>query len=1235
MNEKLKDTTVNLLFDGVKKKFNEVRENYKWKELFVSTGEFFVRNPDTLKAFEQDLLVVFSDDNMKMLAKRLIDKRGYEFPKLLHRELYDLMARYEIPALESETYIHHFMQVIISYIEENDTDKTLEIYLGDLKRDIECHFISVESKLDMVLKQMRELQKEEVFSYSIADIDAEIRRESKYQGMGLDFFELDDEQFEVRFQDVINETRIYIVGQSREETTFRILNELRKKYSDRITLIIKSEKEWNKLQSKGMSGNIMIPFFYADRIVAIPNNTNIFVFGKDEPCYTRDKLELRRRTKRNIVNSLEAIGIESQEAYNMVDNTHGLYVPLKKKLFNGAMYEKPDWIESHSDVVMAALLCGKWTESTGDMLVFEELAGKKYAECKKELESYLYRENPYVVINNSYSATNMQLASVEDAWEELDVYIGEEVWEKFIKLFYEVLIESEPIFEYPFEKHFEASIYAEKPEWSPVLKRGMIRTLIMRAYYRGHGENQAQIDGIVSKVLDTITNKVRWGYIAQYITDLCEASPDSVLKKLEAELRTPTGLVELFSANTGGFMTSRNYYTHVLWAVEQLIQQKKYVLRALAWLWEIDSYDIKYSISNSPRGVLEVVFCAWLNTSVLTVDKKIELAKEAIERYPNGWELISSKLPSGTSTICSTFSTPTYRKVDEPDILYVNDVHRTYIEYLRMCINAAKSNAEKWCEIIRHLDSYSIEIQNEVLDKMLLSCKEMCDGEKITIKNLIRHEIYRHRYFSDAEWSMPEELLKKYEETLEEIVLSDKVYEFIYLFSSEYGFPLLHPVPFSQEDKADSREKNRTYRENEIKMRMEEFKEKEYSLDKLIELAVREEHSTVGEVLAQFYCDGIFDKEIFMLLIEKDEDGENVYNYVRYLHRNGSVDLNEVIEGVKSNSDNKNLLVNIIALEYIEDENAMIFDESEEMKCLYWSRNLRMRLSDKVQPGVIFLALEECKKYGSLNTYLELLYDLKDSMSREELFDRLFAISDLKSETQSSMTNFYLEEILRILQDNFLDEETKCADLATLEWLCRNVLEWEQMRCFQKMIKDEPTLYAKLVEIIYKSEDDEIVDEEKKKLADSVYSGFDKAKFCPTEKEGKVEYERLRVWIEKFKELLSKQKQERLFGNLLGRLLAYSPVGDDGYKPCEAVRKVIEEYFCDSMKTSYIVAEENKRGVHTVDAGKSELELYHRYKKNAEALQEQYPRTAEIYYALSDIYKRESELERRRAEDEW
>lgn len=125
-----------------------------------------------------------------------------------------------------------------------------------------------------------------------------------------------------------------------------------------------------------------------------------------EPCYTQNKLILRKRTKRNIIDSLEELGIDANEAYKMVDNTHGLYVPLKEKLLMvRCMIRKPDWVEGHSDVVIAALLCGKWTEATGDVLVFERIVRKAYSDCKKELGKYLHRENPYIVSNNSYRGT--------------------------------------------------------------------------------------------------------------------------------------------------------------------------------------------------------------------------------------------------------------------------------------------------------------------------------------------------------------------------------------------------------------------------------------------------------------------------------------------------------------------------------------------------------------------------------------------------------------------------------------------------------------------------------------------------------------------------------------------------------------------------------------------------------------------------------------------------------------
>lgn len=173
------------------------------------------------------------------------------------------------------------------------------MFLGDMRKEIGTYFATLESKLEIVLKQISKLNKEKITTYSIADIDAQIRRETKYKRMGLDFFKLDDEQFETRFQNSLNDTRVYVVGKSREETTYRILNELKNKNSERITLVIKSEKEWNKLQHSNLSGNILIPFFYAERIVVIPNNTNIFIYGEDEPCYTQNKLILRKRTKRN------------------------------------------------------------------------------------------------------------------------------------------------------------------------------------------------------------------------------------------------------------------------------------------------------------------------------------------------------------------------------------------------------------------------------------------------------------------------------------------------------------------------------------------------------------------------------------------------------------------------------------------------------------------------------------------------------------------------------------------------------------------------------------------------------------------------------------------------------------------------------------------------------------------------------------------------------------------------
>ena len=1235
MSEAITDIVIDELLEKTKSFLDNYKENKKWRELFIATGSFLIKKLDSDIYFERDLYAIFSDENMQELSRKLKSARGYNFRKVLYDELYDLMARHEVSKQNAETYIHYFMQAIFTYLEQNDPDKYLEAYLSAWKKEETEKFSMIQSQLDEIIHTLKKFSESEIVTYTISDIDTEIRKQSIYKGMNLEFFDLDDEQFSINFQAAINDSQIFVVGKSREETLYRILNEINNHYQDRVTIIVKSKKDWEQISDITLQNSILIPFFYDNNIVAIPNNTNIFIYGEDEPCYHKDKLVLHKRTTKSIRSSLELLGIESNEAYRLVENTHGLYVPLRKRLFRGAIHDTPRWVTNISDTIITALLCGKWTSSDGDRIIFEELAGKKYEDCIKEIEYFSYGENPFVLRYSGYHGDSFQLACVEDAWEELDVYITADIWNKFINLFYEVLIESEPLFEFPFEKHFEASLYAQKPEWSPALKNGMIRTLIMRAYYRGHEQEQNQIDYVIKKVLDTITSKERWGYISQYFTDLCEASPSAVIDRLEEEVNNPTGMKEVFSDNQGDLITGRNYYTHILWSIEHLLQQKKYVGRAVRLLFELDSYSIEYKINNSPRSVLSVVFCAWLNASALSVAQKIQTARWAVQNYKDAWSIVANELPTISSSSCMPLSTPKFREIDEPDILYTDEVTNTYCDYLTICVDTAELDVGKWITIIDHLCMYGIEIQVQVLDKLVSLCSNIEDIGIMNLKDKIKEIIYRHRYFKNSEWSMDEDKICEYEKALDKMKSTDPIYEYLYLFRSSYNFPLLHPIPYDKEETfSQYHTANEQMRMEEIKEKIKEFKAQHSSLEKLIDYSLQDEKSNIGFVLGEFYSDQMFDEDVFKLLLLKDKKGNHAYNYIRAIIRKGEVTVIEILQRAKTITSNEELLCDIISLQVIENcDNAIIFHECEPIKKLFWSKIQRAIISLNADISVYSKAIDECFKYGSLEAYIELLYEMRKKIPVEQLYSAFVLCPKLSLSSPDSMFGYNLENILKLLQKKYLKDNEKCPVIAQIEWFFRNILNWEQMKCMQFSMKIDPTIYAQLVYIIYKNDSEEPFDEKKAELATRFYTVFEKAKFCPAEIQGKVDYAELEGWIQKFKDILIQQKQERLWAHLIGRLLAYSPIGEDGFSPCESVRKIIEKYYSDELKNSFSTAEYNKRGAHFVDAGRSELLLSEKYQKNAEALQNQYPYTAEIYFSLSRIYRADAVRERELAEN--
>lgn len=1233
---KLSDVVVESILSGIKAKLTEAKENNEWNKLFINTGEFLCGYDDNTLAFQDDLMRVFSEENTKEIAKKLKGQSGFKLKELLNKELHRIMIDYEIETSMAETYIHQFMQVIFAYIAENMPDKDTQNFLLEWRQQELNEFNKLQQELKRLKESIEALGKTKKSIFTINEINAKIRRNTILPKIELDFFQIDDEQFLSQFKSKFNQERLYIIGKSREETIYCILNEIRKMQLDKITLVVTSEEGWRELENKNVSNTILVPFFYAHEITAISNNTNIFVFGEDEVCNIKERLVLRKRIRKNIISSLEEAGLNHEKAYALVEHTHGLYVPMKKRMFNGVVNRPFNWNSVNRNVLIAALLCGKWKECDGDKLIIEQLSGVDYDDFMKQLLPLMKGENPFVVKVNRYGGESIQLASIEDAWEELDSYITSDNWRCFCDLLIEVFSSIDPIFKFPVEKHFEASVYADKPDWSSQLKHGMIRTLIMRAYYRRCEENQIQVNSIVKRILDLIKTKEEWGDISQYFTELCEAAPYIVLERLEYEITSSTGMVELFKDNGSSTFGARHYYTNILWAIEQLLLQKQFVARAIKWLWEMDKHNIKYPISNSPRSILGVVFCAWINVSALRVEDKIVLAKMAIDKYENAWNIIYSELPGQRSTVCSTLNSPRYRDIDEPIELYTSDIHKTYIEYINMCVSNINGSVDKWEKIIGSMHNYDDALIERIFSGLEEQIQQIEDEGRIELKNKLRHEVYRHRYFGDADWAMGENAIALFEEMMEKINTENPIYEYLYLFEPKYDFPLLHPIPYNKEDSGDNRNKNEQLREEEIERGVQEFYSKGLCLELLLKIECKNNNSMIGECLAKYYGERKYSRDIVKLMLEICSNDKIVYDYISYFAGSDESVLNEALQLVKDKGGRTNLIVNLLMLESVNTkENSMITRESEEIKREYWSRDIRRFLNSDVETYI--WAISECMLYGTIHTYLQLLFDAKNIIELENLYNLFINVTEVRLDGFDSMSSYYFEEIISILQKEYIGDNEKCNVLARIEWLFRNILTWGKMKCIQYLMKRSPVLYAQLVEIIYvkEGEDKEEKSSEQQDFVRSVFDVFYHAHFCPTEENGQVHYDKIKKWAEEFRDILEKQQQARLFSDLVGRLLPYSPVGSDNCMPCEAVRELIEEIYDEKLKSAYIIAEENKRGVYTPDAGKTELEKSREYKENADKLRIMYPKTAQIYDALSESYKFQANSERKCAEDEW
>ena len=674
------------------------------------------------------------------------------------------------------------------------------------------------------------------------------------------------------------------------------------------------------------------------------------------------------------------------------------------------------------------------------------------------------------------------------------------------------------------------------------------------------------------------------------------------------------------------------YHTiDILWGIEQFLCQKEYFWRAFRWLLKLDSYHFEYK-SNSPKDIFSKVFCTWMNfSSIQTAKEKIIAAEIAFDiDCSNTWEYLYSAIENNRISIVGDLSSPKYREYEKAQATTIVEMRKAHLGYFELLVKHMDFSVDRWKKIIDISADLPEEFRRVVFEQLMYELGQMSDEEIMQIKNGIRHLIYRHRYYTSSDWSMPEEKIAEYEKLLDKIIIKTPEYEYSYLFSDDYEFPLLHPVPYKQEGK---KEANESAKQELIRNKLAEFQSCGYKITVLAKVCAQEPYSSLGNYLAKYWNDGKWNFETFKDLLVAQESGAIAIDYLGSLKGGEILPYNTIIEELSNYGCSDSILAKVYRIEAcITKEIPLVTFASEPIKKEFWKNCV---YCDKCNKS---WALSECKKYATLDVYLDHVHQIhyQDSLSAEQIYDCFEDIESMPRSGGNQMTSYHVEQLISVIQDAYINDPKKCIRIAHLEIWFMNFLDWKNMKCFHHIIKQSPELFAQLIEMVFKKDHGTVENQLKDQThIHNVYKIYEKARFCPAESNGKVSEDQLEQWIERYRQLLITNDQESLFTVTLGRLFSFSPLGTDGHEPCEAVRKMIEKYGDDKMSSQYRTAVYNRRGVFSPSAGKAELKMAEEFKENAQYLEPYYPKTAKIFYGLYEIYKKESERERVDAENGW
>lgn len=883
---------------------------------------------------------------------------------------------------------------------------------------------------------------------------------------------------------------------------------------------------------------------------------------------------------------------------------------------------------SYTPELVAANLLGAWDENkNGDVAVIQTFAPDRAKEWLKVMRETLQQpESPFTMRNGKWRITDRR-----GFWQASAPQVFDEHLDAFAQCAVTILRERGPQFDLPVEERYAATLHGKRFQHSSEMREGVAQTLALLGTdsasltHCSTQKPESTVRRVVRKVLES-SDWVLWASLDPLLPTLAEASPEEFLEAVETTITsTPNPFKELFAQESNG-IGGRNYLTGLLWALETLAWDEKYLTRVCVLLAELAAMDPGGNWANRPSNSLTLILLPW-HPQTTAPFKKHHAALKAIRREAPevAWKLLIELLPNQMQTSRGTHK-PIWRPFIPAD--WQKGVTRqAYWEQVTIYSEAAYSMAEhdvlKLSELIKHLK----QLPSSMIEKLLgtLAAADIAakpEIERMLLWDSICTLVTRHRRLKNGAKVLEPELLDKLEAIAKQLAPTDPFHLYQRLFSGR------------EHDLYEESGNWEAQRQALDDQRFEAVKEifAQGQLEKVIQFAESISRPyLVGYALGKLEHDTL-DKQLLPDMLQKESRTyqELLRGYIsqRYQALGWAW-----AEGVHTADWPQTTTVRFLTyLPFVSSTWERVQTWLSDSEGEYW-RHVSVAPYEKDEDTSE--AIDKLIKYGRPHAAINCLgwqlhheqpLDIERSVKA-----LLAAISS--SESDDAIDQYEITELIKALQEN---PGTNVGELIQVEWAYVALLEryfGAIPKTLEQQLSVNPELFCTFIKLVYTSTEQGASPKEytarEQAQAENAWKLLSEWHVPPgTLTDGSFSGEDFRQWLERVKTECAESGHLEVALQHVGNVLIYCPPDSDGLWIPHTVAEALNAKDAADMREGYSMGFFNSRGVHYVDpTGAPEKALAETYREKADAAdQHGYQRLAATMRELGERYDREVKL---------